>query len=227
MSTTSSFWPGGAVYGVLLNFQAERDALGAAMEQPPYKAPPQAPVLYLKPHNTWSPSGAPVPLPPGATQAEVGATLGMVIGAPTIDGDRMAPTVAGYVLLNDLSLPHASFHRPPVRFKCPDGFLGIGSPCASPEEIGDPTRIGLEVRINGTLRQSLRFDALVRDPARLLAEVHAFVGLRAGDILMLGCAPDRPCAQAGDHIEIHAPALPALGTLRQPMQAAPQQEVVA
>ena len=42
----------GTVYGVLLNFQAERDALGERMSLPPYQAPPRAPVLYIKPANT-------------------------------------------------------------------------------------------------------------------------------------------------------------------------------
>ena len=34
----------GTVYGTLMNFRAELDALGDAMQQPPYNAPPQAPV---------------------------------------------------------------------------------------------------------------------------------------------------------------------------------------
>ena len=39
-----SFMPSGTVYGVLLNFRAEVEALAPQMNQPPYKAPPQAPV---------------------------------------------------------------------------------------------------------------------------------------------------------------------------------------
>ena len=43
--------------------------------------------------------------------------------------------VAGYVLMNDLSLPHASYFRPPVKFKCLDGFLGIGATFLPPAAV--------------------------------------------------------------------------------------------
>ena len=55
MSTPHS--PRGTVYGVALNDPADIAALGEAVHQPPYKTPPQAPVLYLKPRNTWAASG--------------------------------------------------------------------------------------------------------------------------------------------------------------------------
>ena len=58
-------------------------------------------------------------MPARVTVVEVGATIAMVMKA--------ADEVAGYVLMNDLSIPHDSFFRPPVKFKCLDGFLGIGS----------------------------------------------------------------------------------------------------
>ena len=76
-----SFTPTGTVYGVLLNFRAEFDALAPQMNQPPYKAPPKAPVLYVKTANTWSPHGSAIPVPAQVDAVEVGATIAMVIGA--------------------------------------------------------------------------------------------------------------------------------------------------
>jgi len=112
-------WPTrGTVYGTLLNFPGELAALGGQVNQPPYKAPPRAPVLYIKPANTWSADGAEIPLPADVPHVEVGATVGMVMKA---HGE-----VAGYVLMNDLSVPHDSLFRPPVKFNCLDGFLGVG-----------------------------------------------------------------------------------------------------
>ena len=58
-----SHFPTGTVYGTLLNFRAEWDALGARMSEAPYKAPPKAPVLYVKPANTWSTDGAAIAVP--------------------------------------------------------------------------------------------------------------------------------------------------------------------
>ena len=48
----------GTVYGVLLNHAPALAALGAQVNEPPYKAPPKAPVLYVKPRNTLAGAGA-------------------------------------------------------------------------------------------------------------------------------------------------------------------------
>jgi 5-oxopent-3-ene-1,2,5-tricarboxylate decarboxylase/2-hydroxyhepta-2,4-diene-1,7-dioate isomerase len=118
--------------------------------------------------------------------------------------------VAGYVLMNDLSIPHASFFRPPVKFKCLDGFLGIGPALRAADAAGDPASFVLEVRINGELRQTVRFADTVRNASRLRADVGEFMTLHEGDVLMLGCDHGRPLAQAGDRVEITAPGFATL-----------------
>jgi 5-oxopent-3-ene-1,2,5-tricarboxylate decarboxylase/2-hydroxyhepta-2,4-diene-1,7-dioate isomerase len=197
-----SWMPEGCVYGTLLNFKNEIQALTPQMTQPPYKAPPKAPVLYVKTANTWSPHGAAIAVPARVPEVEIGATIAMVIG----DHGR----VGGYVLMNDLSVPHASFFRPPVKFKCLDGFLGIGESLLPADQAGDASAFRLEVRINGELKQTVDFSQLVRPAARLLADVGAFMTLHAGDVLMLGCDLGRPLAKPGDRIDITAPGFTAL-----------------
>jgi 5-oxopent-3-ene-1,2,5-tricarboxylate decarboxylase/2-hydroxyhepta-2,4-diene-1,7-dioate isomerase len=194
--------PSGTVYGTLLNFRAEVEALAPQMTQPPYKAPPKAPVLYVKTANTWSPHGSAIAVPAQVPEVEIGASVGMVIGA---EGD-----VEGFVLMNDLSIPHASFFRPPVKFKCVDGFLGIGPVMRDAQDVADPANFLVEVRINGTLKQSLDFSGLVRPADKLLADVGEFMTLAHGDVLMLGCDAGRPLARAGDRIEISAPGFETL-----------------
>ncbi len=193
----------GTVYGTLLNFRSELEALGDAVNQPPYKAPPKSPVLYIKPANTWSRHGSDIPVPPHVADVEVGATIAMMMGA---QGE-----VAGYVLMNDLSLPHTSLFRPPVKFKCLDGFLGVGETLVGSASAGDPSRFAVEVRINGELKQTVKFDQLLRSPAQLLADVGEFMTLGAGDMLMLGCDIGRPKARAGDRIELSAAGFGTLG----------------
>jgi 5-oxopent-3-ene-1,2,5-tricarboxylate decarboxylase / 2-hydroxyhepta-2,4-diene-1,7-dioate isomerase len=68
----------------------------------------------------------------------------------------------------------------------------------------------LEVRINGELKQTVRFSQLVRPADQLLADVSEFMTLGEGDMLMLGCDAERPRVRAGDRVEIK---MPALGTL--------------
>jgi 5-oxopent-3-ene-1,2,5-tricarboxylate decarboxylase/2-hydroxyhepta-2,4-diene-1,7-dioate isomerase len=192
----------GTVYGTLMNFRGELEALGDKMNEPPYKAPPKAPVLYVKPANTWTENGGRIPVPARVAEVEIGATVAMVM--------KSATEVGGFVLMNDLSIPHESFFRPPVKFKCLDGFLGIGDRVRARNEAGDPAVFKLEVRINGELKQTVRFSQLVRSADKLLADVSEFMTLGAGDMLMLGCDVGRPRARVGDRIEI---SMPALGTL--------------
>lgn len=201
----------GTVYGTLLNFRSEVAAWAPKMNEAPYKAPPNKPVLYIKPANTWSNDGTTIPVPVRAPQVEIGATVAMVMKAP---GE-----VAGYRLMNDLSLPHASFFRPPVKFKCLDGFLGIGDTLLPAGPGVDPSKFVLEVRINGALLQTVDFSGLVRDAKQLLADVTEFMTLGKGDALMLGCDLGRPLAKVGDRIEISAPGL---GTLTNTLVAEAQ-----
>lgn len=192
----------GTVYGTLMNFRSELEALGAKMNEPPYKAPPKAPVLYVKPANTWTENGGTIPVPARVPEVAVGATVAMVM--------KSAREVAGFVLMNDLTIPQPNFYRPPVKFNCLDGFLGIGDRIRARNEAGDPAVFKLEVRINGSLVQTVRFSQLVRPADQLLADVSEFMTLGEGDLLMLGCDAERPRARVGDRIEI---SMPALGTL--------------
>jgi 5-oxopent-3-ene-1,2,5-tricarboxylate decarboxylase / 2-hydroxyhepta-2,4-diene-1,7-dioate isomerase len=192
----------GTVYGTLMNFRAELEALGDKANEPPYKAPPQAPVLYIKPANTWTENGGTIALPANVPEVEIGATVAMVM--------KSAREIEGFVLMNDVSIPHESFFRPPVKFKCLDGFLGIGDRIRARNEAGDPAVFKLEVRINGEVKQTVRFSQLVRPAEKLLADISEFMTLGEGDMLMLGCDAGRPRAKVGDRVQI---SMPALGTL--------------
>lgn len=205
----------GTVYGVLLNAQEEWNAWAARMSEPPYKAPPRAPVLYIKTANTWSACGAAIAVPPLTPEVEIGASLALVIGTPArgVGATEALRHVAGYLLVDDLSLPHASYYRPPVKSKNLDGFLGIGPRFASAAEVGDPNRLQLEVRVDGRRQQLVDLAQMRRSAAQLIADVSEFMTLRHGDVLLLGLGAQRPRARAGQRIDIQARGMPALGTL--------------
>ena len=197
--------PEGTVIGTLLNFQREHALWAPRMHEPPYKAPPRAPVLYVKTANTFTPSGGVIALPTGAA-VEVAASPGLVMGAGG---------VAGVVLFNDVAIAHDSYYRPPVKTRCVDGFLGLGPACVPLAQLGGLAGLAalqVELHINGVHRHTAALAELVRDAATLLADVGAFMTLRPGDVLMLGsdCLPDgtRPLVGAGDTVEITAPGFP-------------------
>lgn len=194
--------PQGTVYGTLLNFRGELEALGDQVNAPPYNAPPKAPVLYVKPANTFSANGAAIALPADVEEVEVGGTVALVMGP--------GGQIAGFVLMTDLSLPQTSFFRPPVKQNCLDGFLAIGDRVRARNEAGDPAVFKVEVRINGELKHTVRFSQLIRPCDQLLADVGSFMTLGPGDMLMLGCDAGKPRARVGDRIDV---SMPALGTL--------------
>lgn len=192
--------PQGTVYGVLLNFRREWDLWAPRMTQDPHKAAPQAPILYVKSANTFSPSGQDLLLQDGVSEVDIGATLGLVTGAHG--------QVASAVLLCDWSVPHASYYRPPVKFRCRDGFLAL-APQVTPGQASDWAALHIAVRRNGDLVQTVDLGELVRKLPALLADVGEFMTLQAGDVLMVGtdgfADGSRPRAKVGDRVEISAP----------------------
>ena len=205
----------GTVYGVLLNYRGALAALGDAVSQPPYKAPPKAPVLYIKPANTRIGHGAPIPVPAEAPELEIGASLAVVIGrtACRVAPERALDHVAGYAIANDVSVPHESYYRPSIRFKCRDGFCPIGPRLIERREIANPDALAIRVLVDGVLKQENTTVNTIRQVARLIAEVTDFMTLSPGDILLTGVPEHAPRARAGQRVAIE---IDGLGRLENP-----------
>jgi 5-oxopent-3-ene-1,2,5-tricarboxylate decarboxylase/2-hydroxyhepta-2,4-diene-1,7-dioate isomerase len=206
-----------AVYGVVLNFRNELAALGEAVNAKPYNQPPRAPILYVKPANTWIGDGEPIALPPGESLLQPGATLGIVFGRAAVRvTERTAlDHVAGYCVVNDVRLPHDSYYRPALKQLCRDSFCAIGTPVDhSPAFNLDA--LTLRTYVNGSLQHEANTRDLVRSASRLIAEISDFMTLGAGDILMIGVPHGRPSARAGDRVRV---AVEGIGHIENPVTA--------
>jgi 5-oxopent-3-ene-1,2,5-tricarboxylate decarboxylase / 2-hydroxyhepta-2,4-diene-1,7-dioate isomerase len=189
---------GGAVYGTLLNDRAALAALGDAVNAAPYKAPPRAPVLYLKPRNTLAGHGARVVVP-GEEGVQVGASLGIVIGrtATRVAAADAFDYIAGYTLVADLSVPHASVYRPSVRFRARDNFCVIGPAVVARRHVADPDKLAISVQVDAEPPFTASTATTVRGVAQLLADVTDFMTLAAGDVITLGVPHGAPVVHAG------------------------------
>lgn len=194
----------GVVYGTLLNHRPAQQALGEQMLQAPYKAAPRAPVLYVKPRNTLVLDGAAVTVPVDAPELEMGAALGIVIGrtACRLTPQNALDHVAGYTIVNDVSVAHDSFYRPSVRFKARDGFCTIGPAVVPHTAVADPDALRVQVWIDGVLQHETSTGDRIRNVAQLLADVTDFMTLQPGDVLMLGVSAGAPRVKAGQEVAI-------------------------
>ena len=200
--------PLATVYGALLNDRATVERLTPQFDSAPYKAAPKAPVLYIKPRNTFAADGAAVAIPAEPGEVRVDATIGLVIGraATRVSVDQAMEHVAGFVVVSDLTLPHENYYRPAVVQRNRDGFCPMSR--LFRDQAGfDLDNATLSVSINGERAYERSFATLVRPAAQLIADVTKFMTLAVGDVLLLGPGEGSPVARAGDRIKITVPGL--------------------
>jgi 5-oxopent-3-ene-1,2,5-tricarboxylate decarboxylase / 2-hydroxyhepta-2,4-diene-1,7-dioate isomerase len=197
------------VYGSLMHHRAELQALADATHQPPYNAPPQAPVLYIKPANTFNPLGGTLHVPAAHAQIQARVCIGLIfkpnqpsalIGYAQYAIKNIVLTDWWMALLCDFSLPQPSFYRPPLRFNALDGSLALPSHWVALPEHGLQNQ-QIETWVNGQrVNGYSSADWLCSAQAQLEA-VSEFIAWESGDVLMLGCPPDAPLVKAGDSVE--------------------------
>lgn len=213
------------MYGTLLNHRDALAALGEQVHAAPYKAPPKAPVLYIKPRNTWAQPGAAVVVPGDAPELEMGATLGLVIGrtACRVDVADALRFVDGFVVMNDISVPHAAVYRPSMRFKCRDGFCPMGPVVAASAAV-NPDALNIRVAVDGVVVHQSNTANLLRSVRQLLADTTEFMTLHPGDVLAVGVAAGMPRARAGQRIRI---TIEGVGALEHTLVSAAEPAAIA
>ena len=162
----------GTLFGIALNYQGLLHSRLDEFNQPPYQKPPQKPVLFIKTPNTRSVDGQAVIAPTGE-RLQPGPALGVVIGktaSRVAEQDALAH-VAGYVIVNEFSLPEDSYYRPAVKAKCRDGFCALGPALVPREQVDNPNQLSLRLWVNGELRQENSTANWVRDIPQLIAEI--------------------------------------------------------
>jgi 5-oxopent-3-ene-1,2,5-tricarboxylate decarboxylase/2-hydroxyhepta-2,4-diene-1,7-dioate isomerase len=202
----------GTVYGSLLNFQGVMNQLKDQLTEKPYTSPPNAPILYIKPANTFNRNGAGIPIPENVAKLEIGASLGIVIGkkAVTVTEETALSYIAGYVIVNDVSIPHESLFRPAIQQKARDGFCPMGPWIVDQNHVDDPDNLAIRVYINNELVQENSTKNLIRSVPRLLVDVTEFMSLNPGDVLFVGVPEMAPLAEIGDKVRIEIEGLGSL-----------------
>jgi 5-oxopent-3-ene-1,2,5-tricarboxylate decarboxylase / 2-hydroxyhepta-2,4-diene-1,7-dioate isomerase len=197
------------VYGSLMHHRAEVMALGEQVNQPPYNKAPSAPVLYIKPANTFNAFGQTLRLQDQQTQLHARTCVGLILERNrSVDQSDSAQNAIKLIanmacriaLFCDFSHPQASFYRPPLRFNAFDGSLALPQSSLpwQPESLQSEH---IETWVNGHCVQRYSTADWVCSATQQLEAVSAFIAWEAGDVLMLGCPLDAPLVQVGDVVE--------------------------
>jgi 5-oxopent-3-ene-1,2,5-tricarboxylate decarboxylase/2-hydroxyhepta-2,4-diene-1,7-dioate isomerase len=183
--------------------------VGRRRNQPPYNGAPKAPVLYVKPQNTLAAGGDPVLVPSGVLELEIGACLGLVIGRAACRLEELSALdyLAGYLIVNDVSIPHQPYYRPSIRSRARNGFCPIGPRVTPRAAVPDPDNLNIRVLIDGELN-SRRLRRSWYPPVRkLLADVTVFITLSPGDVLAVGAAAPAPRVRSGQRARVEIDGL--------------------
>jgi 5-oxopent-3-ene-1,2,5-tricarboxylate decarboxylase/2-hydroxyhepta-2,4-diene-1,7-dioate isomerase len=199
----------GNIYGVVLNDRPQLAQMADDFAIPPYKKPPEAPVLYIKTRNCLAPGGGDVALDADLAQVEIAPTLGLLFScaATKVSRENALACVAGACLALDISEPEASYYRPTVRQCCRDRFLPFGNFSAFDSRF---LTTDITTSVNGTALHVWSLERLARDAATLIADVSSFMTLAAGDLLLIGLPHDAPRASPGDRVQISCAGLSPL-----------------
>lgn len=200
----------GSVVGIGMNYAAHAAESGSA--------PPEVPVVFLKPSNTVTGPYDPAPIPPFSARFDWEVELGIVIGAEAsylASEEEARACIAGYVTANDFSereyqLPGAAGQW--TKGKTLPGSTPLG-PWLVPAGDIDGGNLALGSWVNGEPRQDSKTSELIFDAATLVHHCSQYMRLEPGDVILTG-TPEGvalsgrfPYLQPGDVVEVEVEGL--------------------
>ncbi len=192
----------GKLVCVALNDAEQFEAMQAQFNEAPYKSAPTQPVLYFKPHNTWSTDGATVEWANGADTMVVGASLAVVFGQECcrVSEEQALDYIAGYSLVHDFSLPEQSYYRPDIKGKCLDGSAPVGAAVIPAARIADPQALNVVTTVNGEVVSDMPLSRTVRGVAELISTISYIMTLQPGDVIAVAFPGNRAAVAKGDKV---------------------------
>lgn len=195
----------------------------AAHAQETGHRPPKDPVFFMKATTSVIGPGEPVVCPPKVGRIDHEVELAVVIGrgGRRISRARAMQHVAGYTILNDVTARDmqtrdmAASH-PWFLSKSFDTFGPMGPCLTLPDEIPDPMQLGLELRVNGEVRQRSNTRHMLFDIPELIRRLSRYITLEPGDVISTGTPEGISPISPGDVMEAE---IERIGVLRNPVAA--------
>ena len=207
----------GKVVCIGLNYRDHAEETGAAT--------PTEPVVFLKdPYTVVGPDDQ-VLVPRGSVKTDYEVELAVVIGRTAryvgTDDEALA-CVAGYSVAHDVSERELQLERGGQwdKGKSCETFNPLGPWLVTTDEVPDPQGLGLQLRVNGELRQDGSTKSMIFGVAEIVRYLSQVMVLYPGDVIntgtpagvALGQADPKPYLRSGDVVEC---TIDGLGTQRQ------------
>jgi 2-keto-4-pentenoate hydratase/2-oxohepta-3-ene-1,7-dioic acid hydratase in catechol pathway len=187
---------------------------------------PKDPVLFSKYATALIGHGQNIVLPPVSQEVDYEAELVFVIGkrGRNVRADAAAEYVAGYTIGHDVSARDWQLKKDGKQWmvgKTFDTFAPTGPVLVTADEVPDPQRLGIRLRLNGQTMQDSNTSQMIFNVGATLAYLAQVFTLEPGDLVFTGTPPGVGVARkppvflkGGDVVEVE---IDGMGVLRNPV----------
>ncbi|HEY1554602.1 MAG TPA: fumarylacetoacetate hydrolase family protein [Kofleriaceae bacterium] len=198
------------IIGIGQNYRAHAMEMGKGL--------PAEPLMFLKPPSALILDGAAIERPGGYERVDYEGELGVVIArrVTRVPRERALEVIAGFTCVNDVTVRELQKTDGQwARAKGFDTFCPVG-PRIVPGL--DPSRLKIQTRVNGVVKQDSTTADLIFDVPALVAFVSAHMSLEPGDIISTGTPAGVGNLAVGDVVEIE---IEGIGVLKNSVIARP------
>jgi 2-keto-4-pentenoate hydratase/2-oxohepta-3-ene-1,7-dioic acid hydratase in catechol pathway len=176
--------------------------------------PPPEPVLFSKYSTALVGHKGQIVLPALSEEVDYEAELVVVIGrgGRHIPRERALEHIGGYAAGHDVSARDWQLNKPGKQWmagKTFDTFAPVGPELVTPEEVPDPHKLGIRLRLNGQTMQDSSTGQLIFGVDQLIAYLSNIFTLESGDLIFTGTPPGVGMARKppvwlkpGDSVEV-------------------------
>jgi 2-keto-4-pentenoate hydratase/2-oxohepta-3-ene-1,7-dioic acid hydratase in catechol pathway len=188
---------------------------------------PKEPVLFSKFPSALIGHDEPIIVPSISTKVDYEAELVVVVGkrGRAIPESAAMEHVAGYSVGHDVSARDWQLEKDGKQWmigKTFDTFAPVGPTLVTRDEVPDPHRLGIRLRLNGRTMQNSNTNQMIFSVAQLIAYVSLVFTVEPGDLIFTGTPPGIGHAlnppvylRGGETAEVE---IDCLGLLRNPVE---------
>jgi 2-keto-4-pentenoate hydratase/2-oxohepta-3-ene-1,7-dioic acid hydratase in catechol pathway len=151
---------------------------------------PEEPVIFFKAITSLSGPNDDIVLPPKSQATDWEIELAIIIGrkAQRAAEAQALDYVAGYAIANDVSERDWQIKRGGQwsKGKSFDTFCPVGPWLVTRDELPNPQTMALELKVNGTVKQSSSTEDMIFGCAKIVAYCSQFMTLLPGDVIITG-----------------------------------------